>query len=582
MDYDLLVLGGSAQGLSTAILAQQSGANSVRIIETTQTVAYPDLVGKHKLEVSYGDGIKSISLEGDSLKVETVTGSYLAKTCVIALNSPDAIVALPAGVETNERVHAGPETLTSPVLGHDILVVGDNDRAVVLASKYIDEGARSVVLAARGMNPDVLSETSREEISKLEKNRQLTVLYRATPKDIYPDTQDLPMVTFGDNRTPDLVFDHVVFAATQSLMAPEQIGIGPGVLESGRVLYVRDPRLDPELPSATCPQALIDLAPFLESLNADRVRENSRTKRDYKSAPSELREEFYNATITHFEPTHSDLWVLRVKPDIGDISHKPGQYTSLGLGFWEDRIDDALESDIDAKWDKRVLRSYSISNRIFNDQGYLASETENGELEFYIVLVPPRDGNVPGLTPRLALKRPGDRIFMGSKTTGRYTLAAIDNPNATVVFLSTGAGEAPHNSMIVELLRNGHQGKIISAVSVRNWKDLGYLDQHRQLEAQFPNYKYLPMPTRETNVPKRYIQETIESGELEEVLGATLDPKNTHVYMCGNPSMIGAPDHVDGVEVLPKSQGAVGLLLERGFKIDARKEPGNVHFETYW
>ena len=48
----------------------------------------------------------------------------------------------------------------------------------------------------------------------------------------------------------------------------------------------------------------------------------------------ELRPEHYNATITHFEPTHSDLWVLRVKPDHGSVSHLPGQYASLGLGYW--------------------------------------------------------------------------------------------------------------------------------------------------------------------------------------------------------------------------------------------------------
>lgn len=582
MIYDTIVLGGSAQGLTTAILAQKSGCKSVQILETTDTVAYPNMVGKHKLDVAYVDGISSIELVDGGLMIKTSHDSYEAKTCIIALNSPDAVVSIPEGIEVGPRVHAGPDTLTSSVGGLDILVVGDNDRAVVLSSKYIEAGARSVVLAARGMNPDMLSEASREEISKLEMNRQLTVLYRATPKEIIPDTQDMPMVNFGDKRTPDLVFDHVVFTATQSLMSPEQIGIAPGVLESGRVLYVRDPRLDQQLPSATCPQALIELAPFVDQLSVDQITLNSRTSRDYKSAPNELREEFYNATITYFEPTHSDLWVLRVKPDVGDISHKPGQYTTLGLGFWEERIDDVIEADIDSRWDKRALRSYSISNRIFNDQGYLASETENGELEFYIVLVPPSQDNVPNLTPRLALKRPGDRIFMGSKTTGRYTLSAIDDPNSNVVFLSTGTGEAPHNSMIVQLLRNGHQGNIVSAVTVRNWKDLGYLEEHRRLEEQFSNYRYIPMPTREPNVPKRYIQDLITSGELEEALGTGLDPERTHVYLCGNPSMIGAPEMVDGKLVMPDSPGVVGLLIERGFKIDERKDPGNIHFETFW
>ena len=190
-------------------------------------------------------------------------------------------------------------------------------------------------------------------------------------------------------------------------------------------------------------------------------------RRSHTGAIDELRAEHYNATITKFEPTHSDLWVLRVKPDRGDTSHLPGQYASLGLGYWEARIDDAEDPALDAKWDKLIRRSYSISNRIFDEHGYLADETGGSELEFYIVLVPPTDDNIPALTPRLALKEPGDKIYLGPKVAGRYTLTSVDDPNATVLFLSTGTGEAPHNAMVVELLRKGHVGPIVSVVSVR-------------------------------------------------------------------------------------------------------------------
>ena len=96
-----------------------------------------------------------------------------------------------------------------------------------------------------------------------------------------------------------------------------------------------------------------------------------------------------------------------MKPDHGDVHHLPGQYASLGLGYWEDRIDDAEDPGLDERWDKLVRRSYSISHRIFDEHGYLAQERDTTELEFYIVLVPPTDDNIPGLTPRLALKRPG-------------------------------------------------------------------------------------------------------------------------------------------------------------------------------
>ncbi|NLD76670.1 MAG: ferredoxin--NADP reductase [Acidimicrobiales bacterium] len=305
-------------------------------------------------------------------------------------------------------------------------------------------------------------------------------------------------------------------------------------------------------------------------------------RRGFPEVIDELRAEHYNATITHFEPTHSDLWVLRVKPDHGSVSHLPGQYASLGLGYWEERIDSAVDPDLDAKFDKLIRRSYSISCRIFDEHGYLSDDWTSDELEFYIVLVPPTPDNVPGLTPRLALKKPGDRIYLGPKVAGRYTLAPVTDPAGTVILLSTGTGEAPHNAMVTELLRKGHHGPIVSAVTVREWADLGYTDQHRELEKRYPNYTYLPLPTRESDVPKRYIQDLITADAFEKELGVPLDAATTHVFLCGNPAMIGLPEEHDGEERFPEVTGVVELLTDRGFTLDRRNQPGNIHFEEYW
>ncbi len=197
------------------------------------------------------------------------------------------------------------------------------------------------------------------------------------------------------------------------------------------------------------------------------------------------------------------------------------------------------------------------------------------------MLVRPSEDNVPELTPRLALKRPGDRIYLGPKVAGRYTLHEVTDPSCTVILLSTGTGEAPHNAMAVELLRKGHYGPIVSAVSVRNWADLGYLESHRALESRYGNYHYLPVPTREPDVPKRYIQDLIRDGDFEQ-FGVDLDPARTHVYLCGNPSMIGLPEEVNGRLEFPETVGVVQLLAERGFTLDRRKLPGNIHYEEYW
>ena len=256
----------------------------------------------------------------------------------------------------------------------------------------------------------------------------------------------------------------------------------------------------------------------------------------------------------------------------------PGQYATLGLGYWEERVDDAIDPNLGDRWFKLIRRSYSISSRVLDDHGYLVDEGGLDELEFYIVLVPPTDDNIPELTPRLALKRPGDRIYLGPKVAGRYTLDSITNPAGTVMFFSTGTGEAPHNAMITELLRKGHHGPIVSAVSVRQSIDLGYEETHRELERRHHNYHYLPMPTREPDIAKRYIQDLITDGDFAR-MGVSLDPATTHVFMCGNPAMIGIPDE-DGV--FPATVGVVELLVERGFTIDKRKQPGNIHYEEYW
>jgi ferredoxin/flavodoxin---NADP+ reductase len=110
-----------------------------------------------------------------------------------------------------------------------------------------------------------------------------------------------------------------------------------------------------------------------------------------------------------------------------------------------------------------------------------------------------------------------------------------------VLFFSTDTGEAPHNAMVDHLLRKGHHGPIVSAVSVRRWADLGYVDKHRELQSRYPNYHYLPMPTREADVPKRYIQDLIAEDRLAE-LDVGLEAETTHVFLCGNPAMIGLPE----------------------------------------
>jgi ferredoxin--NADP+ reductase len=302
-----------------------------------------------------------------------------------------------------------------------------------------------------------------------------------------------------------------------------------------------------------------------------------------------LRRQKYNASIIRLIKVHSDLLILRVRPDHPLQPHKAGQYTALGLGYWEPRFPGSAEENLQPE-DRMKLarRSYSISCSILDEQGQLFVRAGADWLEFYIVLVR-ESGKLapPALTPRLFLLQEGDRLFMGEKITGHFTLDPV-KPEDSVIFLGTGTGEAPHNYMLWELLSRGHRGRVLSACCVRYRKDLGYVAIHNEIMRRHPNYTYLPLTTREAESKdhKVYIQDLITSGQLEEHLGQRLDPTRTHVYLCGNPKMIGVPekDRATGMRTFPQPPGVIEILEKRGFQTDvhSQKIKGNIHYEEYW
>jgi len=303
---------------------------------------------------------------------------------------------------------------------------------------------------------------------------------------------------------------------------------------------------------------------------------------------AELRKKHYNAAVADLRWANPDLMAVRIRPDFRIPDHKPGQYSTIGLGMWEPRVE-GCQPELIKLGDERKLirRAYSISSPILDVAGQLLDRDAVAWLEFYIVLVRETSEHPPALTPRLFNLKEGDRLFLGEKITGHFTLDPV-KPTDNVVLLSTGTGEAPHNYMLWELLRRGHQGRILAACCVRYRRDLGYLALHEELMRRHSNYVYLSLTTREaTNAGQKvYIQDLITSGQLEERLRSPLDPSCTHVFLCGNPKMIGVPttDRATGQIVYPQPPGVVEILTKRQFQIDqpSVKLKGTIHFEEYW
>ena len=306
---------------------------------------------------------------------------------------------------------------------------------------------------------------------------------------------------------------------------------------------------------------------------------------------TDLCRQHYNATVTLRRQVHDELAILRVRPDGGVPTYEAGQYTTLGLGYWEPRARGCDEEHLaEALETKLVQRAYSISSPILDEHDRPVRVNELGELEFYVVLIRHGEVRTPALTPRLFTLEVGSRLFAGPHPKGHYTLAPV-KPDDQVIFLATGTGEAPHNAMLGELLARGHRGRILNVVSVRNESDLGYLSTHRRVESLWPNYRYVTLATREPRnidpahpefVGKMRLQDFIVSGRITESLGQPFDPHTCHVFLCGNPAMVGIPKEEHGQRIYPQPTGVIELLERVGFQSDSAGQPGNIHFEKYW
>jgi len=290
---------------------------------------------------------------------------------------------------------------------------------------------------------------------------------------------------------------------------------------------------------------------------------------------------------------HDELAVFRVRGDNKSPPSEAGQYTLLGLGNWEPRLDDTVvRHSTTERRPTLIRRLYSITCPILDDDGDIARANDQDWLEFYIALLGNPGDDPPALTPRLFALQPGDRLYLGENVRGRYTLASVA-PDDDVIFCATGTGEAPHNAMIAELLASGHRGRIVSTVTTRFQRDLAYLSQHREVERRWDNYRYLALTTREPEnldsksanyIGKLYLQDVFgDVDRCRDMIGFVPQPDRAHFFLCGNPSMIGLPKQPpSGPAVFPQPKGMAELLTERGFRLDEGHALGDVHFEKYW
>lgn len=263
----------------------------------------------------------------------------------------------------------------------------------------------------------------------------------------------------------------------------------------------------------------------------------------------------YNATVTSRLDINPFLIILGIKPDLQPYNFKPGQYTVVGLKASTPRVEGSTPEANPKEGEAIIQRAYSI-----------ASANNTGVLDFYLALVSHGE-----LTPRLFTLKKGDRVYVGAKSTGVFTLDSVA-PNKSLLLMATGTGLAPYISMLRSQLNELKNRKVVVLHGVRHSGDLGYREELEALEKKHSNIVYLPVISQPAKDPSwkgqgGYLQDVIFSGVVQERTGLKVTPENFDVFICGNPAMIEA-----SIEKL----SAVGFILAKG------RNPGTIHIEEYW
>jgi len=253
-------------------------------------------------------------------------------------------------------------------------------------------------------------------------------------------------------------------------------------------------------------------------------------------------EKFTAQTLLDVHPLTPSLFTLRTTRDAG-FRFRAGQFARLGV----------KKAD-----GNRVWRAYSMVSSPFDEF-----------LEFFSIVVPGGE-----FTSELSRLRPGDTLLVERQAFGYLTLDRFVD-GRDLWLLSTGTGVAPFLSILQDFEVWERFERIILVYSVREARELAYLDlieqlaQRDYLAEHAHKLRFIPTVTREVHpgALNGRITTLIESGELEREAGLGLTAEHSRVMLCGNPQMI---------------DDTRALLKKRHMNLSLTRRPGQVAVENYW
>ena len=254
-------------------------------------------------------------------------------------------------------------------------------------------------------------------------------------------------------------------------------------------------------------------------------------------------DKYTTETITHVRPWTDSLFSFRTTRDRG-YRFVPGQFARLGVK--------------DEDTGSIVWRAYSI-----------ASAAHDEHLEFFSVVVP--NG---AFTSRLSRLKEGDPLYVERKSYGFLTTDRFE-AGRDLWMLATGTGLAPFLSILHDFETWEKYDNLILVQSVRTQAELAYEELIQSFDASeyYAEYahklRYARIVTREP-VPgtlRERVTKLLASGVLEENIGVKLDHERSRIMLCGNPEMV---------------EDSRKILIERGYRLSRRGEPGHLAVENYW
>ena len=245
--------------------------------------------------------------------------------------------------------------------------------------------------------------------------------------------------------------------------------------------------------------------------------------------------EWVNAEVQEVKNWTDALFSLRVRASIDPFI--AGQFAKLAL-------------EIDGE---RVQRAYSYVNA-----------PQDPLLEFYLVTVP--EGK---LSPRLQALRPGDQVMVTKEASGFFVLDEIPDCQ-TLWMLATGTAIGPYLSILQQGDGLERFENIVLVHAARFAADLSFLPLMQQLQRYQGKLRIQTVVSREQIVGSLHgrVPQLIESGELEQAVGLSIDAESSHIMLCGNPQMVR-----DTQQLLKDSRD-----MRKHFK----RKPGHMSSEHYW